>query len=112
MKRKQIKSLFEKKMADKKFRDRFEKEYPVFELEVQVLNAIEQKGWTLSQLAKAMGTSKSNISRDLNSGGIQSATISRIARMAKTLDYDFLPLFIPRNKEGKILSELQKLISA
>ena len=109
--KKKNKSLFEKKMADKKFREKFEKEYPIFELEVQVLSAIEQKGWTLSRLAKAMGTSKSNISRDLNSGGIQSATISRIARMAKTLDYDFVPLFIPRSKEGKILSELQKLIA-
>ncbi|MBN1445738.1 MAG: helix-turn-helix transcriptional regulator [Candidatus Omnitrophica bacterium] len=112
MKKESNKSLFEKKMADRKFREKFEREYPVFELEVQVLSAIEKKGWTLSQLAKAMGTSKSNISRDLNSGGIKTATISRIARMAKTLDYDFVPLLIPRNKEGKFLSELQKLIAA
>jgi len=108
---KKNKSLFEKKMADRKFHETFEKEYPVFELEVQVLNAMEKKGWTFSQLAKAMGTARSNISRDLSAGGIQSATISRIAKMAKSLDCEFVPLLVPRGKENKIISKIQELIA-
>lgn len=44
MKKKRNESLFEKKMANRKFREQFEKESPLFELEVQVLNAIEKKG--------------------------------------------------------------------
>jgi len=105
------KTLFDKKMLDKKFRQRFEKEYPAFELEVQILNALERKNWTYSKLAEVMGTSKSNISRDLGAKGIWSATISRLARMAEVLDSDFVPLFIPRSKESEVLSRIQKIIS-
>jgi len=36
------KSLFERKMANKKFREEFKKEYPLFELEVQALKASEE----------------------------------------------------------------------
>ncbi|MBU0534065.1 MAG: helix-turn-helix transcriptional regulator [Candidatus Omnitrophica bacterium] len=104
------KTLFEKKMLNKKFRQRFKKEYPAFELEVQILNALERKGWTYSKLAEVMGTSKSNISRDLGANGIWSATISRLARMAEVLDADFVPLFIPRSKESEVLSKIQKII--
>ena len=104
------KSLFEKKMADSKFRQRFEKQYPAFELEVQILNALEKKGWTYSKLAKAMGTSKSNISRDLSARRIRSATISRIVKMAQVLDSDFIPLFIPQTKEAEVLPKIQKLV--
>ena len=37
MKKKNKKSLLERKMADRQFREQFEKEYPLFELEVQKL---------------------------------------------------------------------------
>jgi len=36
------KSLFERKMADKKSREEFKKKYPLFELEVQALKASEE----------------------------------------------------------------------
>ncbi len=111
MRKNKKKSLFEKRMADNDFRRRFEKEYPAFNLEVQILNALEKKGWTYSKLAKAMGTSKSNISRDLSARGIRLARISRLAKMAQVLDSDFIPLLIPQKKEEKILPEIQKLVA-
>ena len=104
------KSLFEKRMTDSKFKQRFEKEYPLFKLEVQILNALEKKGWTYSKLAQAIGTHKSNISRDLSARKIRSATISRIVKMAQVLDSNFIPLFIPHSREAEILPEIQKLI--
>ena len=107
---KKNKSLFEKRMTDSKFKQRFERGYPAFELEVQILNALEKKGWTYSKLAKAMGTSKSNISRDLSARRIRSATISRLVKMARVLDSDFIPLFISQNKEAEILPKIQRLI--
>ena len=110
MQKNKSKTLFEKRMVDNKFKQRFEKEYPLFKLEIQILNALEKKGWTYSKLAKAMGTSKSNISRDLSAKRICSATISRIAKMAQVLDSNFIPLFIPHNREAEILPEIQKLI--
>lgn len=106
-----MKSLFEHKMADKNFRKQFEKEYPIFKLEVQILNALERKGWTYSRFAKALGTQKSNVSRDLKTGSIQRATIARVTKMAHALDYDFVPVFIPLKNEPQILSEIQKLLA-
>ena len=107
-----VRSLFERRMASKGFRERFEKEYPVFQLEVQILNALERKGWTYSKFAKALGTKKGNVSRDLRTGSIRRATIARVARMAQVLDYDFVPIFVPLKKEPVILSEIQKLLAS
>ena len=111
MRKNKRKSLFEKRMTDSNFRQRFEREYPLFKLEVQILNALEKKGWTYSKLAKAMGTSKSNISRDLSAHGIRSATASRLVKMAQVLDSDFIPLVIPQSKELEILSKIQKFVA-
>ena len=111
MQKNRKKTLFEKRMADSNFKQRFEKEYPLFKLEVQILNALEKKGWTYSKLAKAMGTSKSNISRDLSAHGIRSATVSRLVKMAQVLDSDFIPLVIPQSKEVEILSKIQKFVA-
>ena len=110
--KKKIKSLFDRRMADKNFRDRFEKEYPMFQLEVQILNALEKKGWSYSRLATELGTKKSNVSRDLTSSSIRRATIPRISRMAQVLDYDFVPLLIPAKKKAEIFSEIQKLLTS
>ena len=103
---KKMKSLLERKMADRGFKERFEKEYPIFQLEVQILNALERKGWTYSRFAKALGTKKSNVSRDLKTGSIRRATIARVARIGHALDYNFAPIFVPLKKESKILSEI------
>ena len=106
------KSLLERKMEDPHYRKRFESGYPAFELEVQILNALEKKGWTLSKLAKVMHTSKSDISRDLSMGGIRSASIKRVSRMAEALGQKFVPVFISEKKEKKILPKIQELITA
>lgn len=98
-------SLFERRMADSAFRKRFEKAYPAFELEVQFLKALEEKKWTYAKLAQTLGTSKSNISRDL-SGGIRKASLERVSRMAQALGYDLLPLLIRQNQEGQFLEKL------
>ena len=107
-----VKSILDRKMEDPAYRKRFEQRYPLFQLEVQLLNALEEKGWTLSDLARAMHTHKGNISRDLSSGKIHSATISRITKMAEVLGLKFHPLFVPEGKERNLLPKIHKLLAA
>jgi len=112
MKRKtKVRSLIERKLEDKEYHARFERYYPAFVLEVQILKALEQKGWTYKDLAKALKTKKSNISRDLNAGGIRSATLKRISKMAEALDMEFIPILVSQRQEGKVLPKLRQLVS-
>ena len=107
-----VQGLLDRKLADPVYRRRFERAYAAFELEVQILNALEKKGWSYNDLAKAMHTSKGNISRDLSAGKINSATVSRIVRIGQALGMVFLPLFIPRQREKEVLAKLQELVVA
>jgi len=106
------KSMSEKQLAeDPEFRRLHEEGQPGFELEVQLINAMEAKDWTYEDLAKAVGTQKSNISRDLN-GGINSATVSRLVKIADALGLRFVPLFILKNAEKEAVPKLRKLVAA
>jgi len=110
--KKKIKGLLERKLENPEYRKRFEAGYAAFQLEVQILNALERKHWTYSDLAKVLHTSKSNISRDLKAGGINAATISRVYRIAEALGLKFYPLFIPQRKEKEVLLKIQSLMTA
>jgi len=104
-----IKGLLERKMAEPAYRDRFERNYPAFILEVQILRALEKKGWTFEDLAKALHTSKGNISRDLIAGGIRAANLPRLNRMAEALGMGFVPLFIDKKRERAVMFRLQEI---
>ena len=49
-----------RKLQDPKFREKFEHRYRFFQLEVQILNALEDKGWTYEDLAKKVETPITN----------------------------------------------------
>ena len=112
MKHYTVKSQMEKDLEDPVYRKKFDEGYELFKLEVQILNALEKKGWSYSDLAKVMHTKTSNISRDLAGGKIHFATVSRLVKMADALDSKFLPLFVPKKKGGTILPKIQKLLAA
>lgn len=101
-----------RKLQDPAYKKRFEKEYAVFQLEVQILLAMEKRGWTYADLAKAVGTSKSNISRDLAGGRINSATVSRLVRIGEALGLRFVPLFIPEKSAARLQPKIQELLAA
>lgn len=106
------KSMLEKKFAeDPEFQKNVEDGEPGFELEVQILNAMEARDWTYADLAKAIGTQKSNISRDLN-GGINSATVSRLVKIANALGLRFVPIFVLKSTEKEAVLKLRKLVAA
>ena len=83
-----------------------------FKLEVQLLLALERKHWSYDDLAKAIGTQKGHISRDLKGGGIQTASVARVSRIAEALGMKFLPLCISRDKLKGILPKIEKLVTA
>ena len=110
--KKKFKSVFDREMEDPEFRRLFEEGWPAFQLEVQLLNALERKHWSYSDLAKVLHTQKSAISRDLKSGGIRSASISRISKMAQALGLKFLPLCISEKQMKKVLPIIKRLAAA
>ena len=107
-----VKSLIERKLENPTYRREFDEGYESFKLEVQLLNALERNHLTYDDLAKALHTGKGNISRDLRGGGIYSATVSRVSRMAKALGLEFIPVLIPTKKLARILPQIEKLIAA
>lgn len=106
------KGLLERKLENPDYRRRFEAGYAEFQLEVQILNALEKKHWTYSDLARALHTQKSNISRDLGAGKINSATVSRLAKIGEALGLKFLPLFVPEKQEQAVLTKLRMWVKA
>ena len=109
MKKAKAKGLLERKLEKASYRERFEREYPAFLLEVQILKAMEKKGWSYDDLAHALHTSKGNISRDLAAGGIRKATFTRIRKVAEALGLELVPLLIPRRLQTSVLPKLQSL---
>ena len=103
------KGLLARKMEDPAYRKRFEESYELFKLEVKLLKALECKHWSYSDLARAVGTNNSRISRDLNGCGLGTASIGRVSRMAAALGLKFVPLCIPQDKMKLALPILKKL---
>ena len=104
-----VRGMLEKNLEDPGYRKRFEEGYEAFELEVQILNALEAKSWTFARLAEATQTSKSNISRDLSGGGLLRATLSRIRRIADALGMRLVMLLIPKDQAHFIVPKLEEI---
>jgi len=104
--------LLERKMGNHAYRKRHEESYELFKIEVQLLNALEKKHWTYADLAKVMHTQKSAISRDLKGGGLQSASIARVAKMAKALGLRFFSFCVAEKKAKQVSPIVKRLVAA
>lgn len=106
-----VKTLFEKEMEKSHFKENFEREYQEFQLEVQLLQALEDQGLTYEKFAEKIGSSKGNVARDLKTVGLKKATLDRVVRMAQALNLEFIPLLLPkgRKQRKKKLAELLKV---
>ncbi len=107
-----VKSLLERKKGNPDYRKRHEESYELLKLGIQILNILEKKHMTYSDLAKAMHTQKSNISRDLKGGGIKNASLSRIQKIADAIGMKFLPIFLPKRKANDLLPKIHRLVMA
>ena len=101
--------MLAKKLEDPEYAKRFEEGFEAFELEVQILNALEAKSWSFAKLAEMMQTSKSNISRDLSGGGLLTATLSRVRKMADALGMKLVMLLIPKDQAHFIVPKLEDI---
>ncbi|MBI4668544.1 MAG: helix-turn-helix transcriptional regulator, partial [Elusimicrobia bacterium] len=102
-----IKSLLERKLEISEYRKRHEESYEEFKLEVQILHALERKGWSYADLAQATHSHKSNISRDLKAGGIFSASFSRISKIAEVLGMKLIALLAPKEQARFFLPQIE-----
>jgi transcriptional regulator with XRE-family HTH domain len=107
-----MKGSLNKKLENPKFREKFDHGYEFFKLEVQILNAMEDKGWTYEDLAKAVGTSRQNIWRDLKNGGLHKASLERVARIAEAVGLHMHPILMTPQQEKALLPTLQRLATA
>lgn len=95
------KTLFEKRMENASFREKFEAHEKEFQLELQFLNALEKEGLTYEEFGKRINSSKGNVARDLKTKGLGRATLHRIEKMANALGLEFVPLLLPKNRRQR-----------
>lgn len=83
-------------MTDPEFKKEYEALAPVWDLRKKLIMLRLKEGKTQEQVAKLMGTKKSNISRLESGGKISFPTLSTISKYANALGYkvklDFEPL--------------------
>lgn len=107
-----MKGSLNRKLEDPSYRAEFERRQEFFKLEVQILLALEDKDWSYEDLAKAVGTSRQNIWRDLKNGGLHKASLDRVARYAEALGLHAHHFLLTPSQEKKILPKLQRLLKA
>ncbi|HPZ10430.1 MAG TPA: helix-turn-helix transcriptional regulator [Candidatus Eremiobacteraeota bacterium] len=91
-------TLFEKEMNNPEFKEMFEQARRELDLEIQFFEALKKKNLTYEDFAKKLGTSRSNICRDLKGKGIQKASLNRIKKMAEILDMDLVIKLVPKEQ--------------
>jgi hypothetical protein len=104
--------LLARKNEDPAYRKRHDESYELLKLEVQFLNALEKKHWTYADLARAMHTQKSAVSRDLKGGGLRSASMARVAKMAEALGLRFFSFCVAEEKASGVLPIIKKMATA
>ena len=106
-----MKGSLNKLLENQKFKEKFDHGYEFFKLEVQILNALEDKGWGYEDLAKAVGASKQNIWRDLKNGGLHKASLDRVARIAEALGLHMHTVLINPKQEKKVIPYLKRALA-
>jgi len=104
--------MLARKMEDPAYRKRHEESYELLKLEVQLLNALERKHWTYADLARAMHTQKSAVSRDLKGGGLRTASMARVAKMAEVLGLRLFVFCVAEKEADRALPVIRKLATA
>jgi DNA-binding XRE family transcriptional regulator len=96
MNRPTFKDFKKEAMADPEFKKEYEKLAPVWDLRKKLIMLRLKEGKTQEQVAKLMGTQKSNISRLESGEKVSFPTLSTISKYANALGYkvnlEFEPL--------------------
>jgi len=97
MSRPTIEAFKKEALARPKVKAEYEQQLPAFELRQKMIKIRTAAGFTQEQMATALKTHKSNISRLENVGSKISPTISTIERYAHAAGYTLKISFVPRN---------------
>ena len=96
MNRPTFKNFKTEAMADPEFKKEYEAMAPIWELRKKLITLRMKEGKTQEQVAKLMGTQKSNISRLESGEKVSFPTLSTISKYANALGYkvnlEFEPL--------------------
>lgn len=87
MNRPSFKDFKEKALKDPEFKKEYEAMAPVWELRRKLIKLRIKEGKTQEQVARLMGTQKSNISRLEGGGKASFPTLSTISKYANALGY-------------------------
>ncbi|OGR87008.1 MAG: hypothetical protein A3A86_04725 [Elusimicrobia bacterium RIFCSPLOWO2_01_FULL_60_11] len=107
-----MKGMLNQKLENPKYKAGFEHSQRFFKLEVQILLALEDRGWSYEDLAKATGIHRQNIWRDLKNGGLHKASLDRVAHYAEALGLHAYHFLLNPKQERKILPRLEKALIA
>ena len=105
-----MKGMLNQKLENPKYRAEFERRHRFFKLEVQILLALEERGWSYEDLAKATGIHRQNIWRDLKNGGLHKASLERVARYAEALGLHAYHFLLTPKQERKVLPQIEKAL--
>jgi hypothetical protein len=81
-----------------------------YRLERGIERAMEHRHVNRKQLAALLGRERSSISRDLNRG-LARASLSRVREVVEALDYDLVPVMVPRNDKRATAEEVRRMMA-
>lgn len=105
------KGTLNKKLEDKKEQAVFGARRHFFQMEVQILLALEDRGWTYVDLAKATGIYPQNIWRDLKNGGLHKASLERVSRYAEALGLHAHYFLLNQKQERQMLPRIERALA-
>jgi transcriptional regulator with XRE-family HTH domain len=106
-----MKGALNRELENPRHRAEFDHRRGFFRLEVQFLLALEDRGWSYEDLAKATGILRQNIRRDLKNGGLHKASLDRVARYAEALGLHAHHFLLSPVQERKFLPRLEKALA-
>jgi transcriptional regulator with XRE-family HTH domain len=102
-------SLFKKMMKNDDFKQEYDVEKQIFEIEYQLAKIMEENGISQKVLAERLGIDKSVVSKDL-SGALSKAGVQKLQAIAEAIGCEFIPLFIPKNKKSEFEEHYNEML--
>lgn len=95
---KKVKSSLKKLLSDPKERERYLEELEHFRITLKILGQIEKSGITISELARRMKTSRSQVRRMLSLTKLHRYNIKTLQKFARALNLAVSVDFVPEEK--------------
>ena len=71
-------------------------------------HVMTNRGLSLNAIAKILGNTRSNLSRDMNRGQLGKARIERLVRLADAMGVSFVAVFAEKGREREVIEAAKK----